>query len=85
MCQASRLVPLALACLVLTLSACASAPKRVGPWCAVADQGWGLVTEDCSYATIAECRNVILSGNRGACNRNPAWDPGRDRRHPPRR
>jgi hypothetical protein len=35
------------------------------------------VTEDCSYATIAECRNVILSGNRGACNRNPAWDPGR--------
>jgi hypothetical protein len=78
--QPVRLVPLALVFLALGLSACVSAPKRVGPWCAVADQGWGLVTEDCSYATIAECRNVILTGNRGICNRNPAWDDTRKQR-----
>lgn len=79
--QTVSLVPLALTFLVLGLSACASAPQRVGPWCAVADQGWGLVTEDCSYATIAECRQVILGGNRGVCNRNPRWDAARERRH----
>jgi hypothetical protein len=81
--QSVRFVPLALAFVVLGLTAaCASAPKRVGPWCAVADQGWGNVTEDCSFATIAECRQVILGGNRGVCNRNPRWDAARDRRHP---
>jgi hypothetical protein len=67
------LVPLAAVCLMLGLSACASAPERVGPWCAVADKGWGNVVEDCSYATIEDCRRVILSGNRGTCNRNPRW------------
>ncbi|MGE0564722.1 MAG: DUF3551 domain-containing protein [Pseudolabrys sp.] len=56
-----------------SLTACVSAPKRVGPWCAIADQGGNLVTQDCSYFSVEECRQAILAGNRGMCGRNPRW------------
>ncbi len=43
------------------------------PWCAVIDLGRGDAYWDCQYQTIQQCAPVVLGGNRGFCNPNPAY------------
>jgi hypothetical protein len=42
-----------------------------GPWCAVTSLGRGSVTENCSMRSFEMCRQEVIAGNRGFCNRNP--------------
>ena len=46
----------------------------VAPWCAVVSLGTGASYWDCRYASIEACRPNVISGNRGFCNPNPAWN-----------
>jgi Protein of unknown function (DUF3551) len=50
-------------------------PMRVyqAPWCAVISMGRGEAYWDCQYRTVEECVPVVISGNRGFCNPNPAY------------
>jgi Protein of unknown function (DUF3551) len=43
------------------------------PWCAVINMGRGEAYWDCQYRTVEQCVPVILTGNRGFCNPNPAY------------
>jgi len=45
------------------------------PWCAVHDEGSGVMTWDCEFATVDDCSPAILAGNKGFCQRNPYWQP----------
>jgi hypothetical protein len=45
------------------------------PWCAVQSLGAGDIVWDCEYQTVAQCQPQVIAGNRGFCNRNPAWVP----------
>ncbi|MBV9348432.1 MAG: DUF3551 domain-containing protein [Pseudolabrys sp.] len=47
--------------------------RAQGPWCAVISFGIEGVQEDCSYASIEECRPNVVSGNRGFCRPNANW------------
>ena len=42
-------------------------------WCAVTDQGADVISWNCEYGTLEDCRPAILSGNRGYCALNPYW------------
>jgi hypothetical protein len=44
-----------------------------GPWCAYMNTGAGRVEEDCTVESLARCRQMVLSGNRGFCAQNPAF------------
>ena len=44
-----------------------------GPWCAYMNTGAGRVEEDCTLESLARCRQMVLSGNRGFCAQNPAF------------
>jgi hypothetical protein len=44
-----------------------------GPWCAQMDTGAGRVEEDCTFDSFEACRQMVISGNRGFCMRNPAF------------
>ena len=44
-----------------------------GPWCAQMDTGAGRVEEDCTIQSLAACRQMVISGNRGFCTQNPAF------------
>ena len=44
-----------------------------GPWCAYMNTGAGRVEEDCTIESLAACRQMVLSGNRGFCTQNPAF------------
>ena len=76
------------AAVVVTALSFNTAPARAAgyaPWCAVFTFGRGDAQWDCQYASIEQCRPVILSGNRGFCNPNPAWrasvEPRKHRHH----
>jgi hypothetical protein len=53
-----------------------------GRWCARQDGG-GDIQEDCSFDSFEACRLLVISGNRGFCTQNPAWEG--PERGPPRR
>lgn len=44
------------------------------PWCAVYSVGRGSVVWDCQYRSVEACRPNVISGNRGFCNHNPAYE-----------
>jgi len=44
-----------------------------GPWCAYMNTGAGRVEEDCTFRSLAACRQMVISGNRGFCTQNPAF------------
>jgi hypothetical protein len=44
------------------------------PWCAVINTGTGSVYWDCQFASLEACVPAVLSGNRGFCNENPAYE-----------
>src|SRR5262249_18477120 len=44
-----------------------------GPWCAYMNTGAGRVEEDCTFKSLAACRQMVISGNRGFCTQNPAF------------
>jgi hypothetical protein len=46
-----------------------------GRWCANMTAGVNYVQRDCTFNSIEQCRQVILSGNRGFCSLNPAYRP----------
>jgi len=48
-------------------------PGYQGPWCAVVNTGAGNIERDCSFNSIESCRRMVISGNRGFCNQNPAF------------
>jgi hypothetical protein len=54
-----------------------------GRWCAREDAG-GDIHEDCTFDSFEACRLEVISGNRGFCTQNPAWQ-GPDRRTPRQR
>jgi len=56
----------------------ASAQYGPAPWCAVLNTGNGAVYWDCQYESAAACAPHVISGNRGFCNRNPAYGARRD-------
>jgi len=37
------------------------------------DTGAGRVEEDCTIQSLAACRQMVISGNRGFCTQNPAF------------
>jgi hypothetical protein len=43
------------------------------PWCAVVSMGAGDAYWDCQYRSVEECAPVVVAGNRGTCNPNPAF------------
>jgi hypothetical protein len=47
--------------------------------------GVNYVQRDCTFNSIEQCRQVILSGNRGFCSLNPAYRPQPAPRHKKRR
>jgi hypothetical protein len=49
------------------------APAAEMPWCGVISIGYGAVYWDCRYRTFEECYPNVLSGNRGFCIQNPAY------------
>ena len=51
-----------------------TAQGREAPWCAVVGAGKGSVYWDCQYASFEQCYPHVLSGNRGFCNHNPAYE-----------
>jgi hypothetical protein len=51
-----------------------TAQARTAPWCAVVSSGRGAVYWDCQYASFEACYPNVLSGNRGFCNQNPAYE-----------
>ena len=66
---------------VLAAALCLDLPaSRAGsygdePWCAVHDEGAGVMTWDCEFASVDDCSPAILAGNKGFCARNPYWQP----------
>ena len=44
-------------------------------WCAVTDQGADVISWNCEYDTLEDCRPAVLTGNRGYCGQNPYWRP----------
>jgi hypothetical protein len=44
-------------------------------WCAVHDEGSGVMTWDCEFVTVDDCTPAILAGNKGFCALNPYWRP----------
>jgi hypothetical protein len=45
-------------------------------WCAVTDQGADVISWDCEYDSLEECRPSISSGGtHGYCGQNPYWRP----------
>lgn len=53
-------------------------------WCAVTDQGADVISWNCEYDTLEDCRPSILAGNRGYCSPNPYFhpDPAASEAHP---
>jgi hypothetical protein len=50
-------------------------------WCAVMDEGAGVINWDCEYETIEDCTPAVIVGTRGFCQLNPYWrapDPPAD-------
>jgi len=65
---------LAVAALVMAVTVAWPADAAgTAPWCAVLDFGRGTAYWDCQYASIEQCRPVVIAGNRGFCNPNPAY------------
>jgi hypothetical protein len=52
----------------------AQANPAPAPWCAVVSTGFDNVYWDCRYASFEACVPNVLSGNRGFCNLNPAYN-----------
>ena len=77
------------AALVIAAIAFAAAPAQAyndAPWCAVLNFGHGDAHWDCQYASLEACVPNVLSGNRGFCNPNPAYEgPAAPRRKTARR
>jgi hypothetical protein len=48
-----------------------------GPWCAGTNRGSGAFVYDCSMRTLEQCVSEVIAGNRGFCNPNPYYRPGR--------
>jgi hypothetical protein len=44
-------------------------------WCAVTDQGADVISWNCEYDTLDDCRPSILAGNRGYCSLNSYFHP----------
>ena len=61
----------AFAAAALPSSAQASGTAR---WCAVITIGIGGSYWDCQYASFEQCAPNVVSGNRGWCNLNPAYE-----------
>ena len=52
-----------------------AAPARAqAPWCAIMQVGWDNVVTDCSFWTLEQCVPFVISGNRGFCQENPAYE-----------
>jgi hypothetical protein len=45
-----------------------------GAWCAQVNTGAGRIEEDCTFKSLAACRQMVISGNRGFCTQNPAFN-----------
>ena len=61
----------------LVVATIAFAPAQAyndAPWCAVINFGNGEAHWDCQYASLEACVPNVLSGNRGFCNENPAYE-----------
>jgi hypothetical protein len=65
-------VAVALAAILLTASGQAQA-GGAAPWCAVINTGLDMHW-DCRYASFEACYPNVISGNRGFCNENPAYE-----------
>jgi hypothetical protein len=75
----------------LTTICFAVAPSRAettgdSPWCAVTDEGAGVLDWDCEYDTVEDCTPAVTHGNRGYCARNPYYvaPPPQPRQQPQR-
>jgi hypothetical protein len=42
-------------------------------WCAVMNEGGGVLNWDCEYEMVDNCTPAVLAGNRGFCQLNPYW------------
>jgi hypothetical protein len=51
-----------------------------GAWCARTNTGMGRVQENCGFNSVEACRRWVISGNRGFCSRNPAYNPSRKKK-----
>lgn len=56
------------------IAAAAADYRSHTPWCAVYSLGFGSVVWDCQYRSVEACRPHVISGNRGFCNHNPAYE-----------
>jgi hypothetical protein len=63
-----------LAALTSGLAPAAADYRGTAPWCAVYSLGFGSVVWDCQYRSVEACRPNVISGNRGFCNHNPAYE-----------
>lgn len=52
----------------------AQAERQPAPWCAVVSTGFDNAYWDCRYASFEACVPNVLAGNRGFCDRNPAYN-----------
>jgi hypothetical protein len=66
------------AALCLTLSRGHAGLYGDSRWCAVTDQGGGVLNWDCEYDTIENCTPAVIQGNRGYCALNPYWSATAD-------
>jgi len=47
-----------------------------GPWCASTNIGGETEAINCSLQSLAQCRQEVVSGNRGSCYPNPRFGGG---------
>ena len=52
----------------------AAAARVEAPWCAVVQIGGGNYSTNCIFWTVEQCVPHVISGNRGSCELNPAYD-----------
>lgn len=72
--RASLIAAAVLAAISLTPRPAAADYRGAFPWCAVYSVGYGSVVWDCQYRSVEACRPNVISGNRGFCNHNPAYE-----------
>ena len=72
--RASLIAAAVLAAISLAPRPAAADYRNAAPWCAVYSLGFGSVVWDCQYRSVEACRPNVISGNRGFCNHNPAYE-----------
>jgi hypothetical protein len=74
MMRASLVAAVVLAAISLAPRPAAADYRGAFPWCAVYSLGHGSMVWDCQYRSVEACQPNVISGNRGFCNHNPAYE-----------